>query len=266
MTGALAGKQVVNTRAAHQAADLDDLLHARGAAPVAYPCIDIAPPPDTGLLDEALRAASGGAFDWLALTSANTVLSLSRRLDARGLPASALSRMQIAAVGPATARAARDLLGLETALLPDEYVAESLVEAVRGRPGVRVLLPQSDTARPALADGLAAAGMEVTAVVAYRTVTGGGGADVPALLRAGGLDAVTFTSSSTVEHFLHRLECEGGVAAHLDGVCLACIGPVAAATARERGLTVAVVPGEHTLAGLVAGLERYFSACPEMGV
>jgi uroporphyrinogen-III synthase len=258
MSRPLAGRHIVNTRAAHQAAELDRLLQELGAVLVPYPCIDIAPPQDTGPLDEALRAAGGGAFDWLVLTSANTVLSLSRRLDALELPASGLSRVKIAAVGPATAESARDLLGLETSLLPDEYVAESLVEAFNARPGTRVLLPQSDIARPVLADGLAAAGLDVAAVAAYRTVMGGGGANVPPLLKAGQIDVVTFTSSSTVEYFLRRVQQDGGDLTSLNGVCVACIGPVAARTAHERGLMVAVIPDEHTLEGLVAGLETYF--------
>jgi uroporphyrinogen-III synthase len=254
----LEGKRVVNTRAPHQAAELDALLRTCGAEPVAYPCIDIAPPEDARSLDDALRAAARGAFDWLVLTSANTALSLSRRVDALELDRSGLHGMKIAAVGPASAEAARDYLGLEATLLPEEYVAESLVEALRIAPGARVLLPQSDLARPVLADGLAAAGLAVSVVVAYRTVIGSGGADVPALLAAGRIDAVTFTSSSTLENFLVRLGQAGQTPDVLAGVCIACIGPVTAKTAQEHHLPVAVVPEQHTLEGLVNDLESYF--------
>jgi uroporphyrinogen-III synthase len=254
----LAGKRVVNTRAPRQAADLDALLRAREAEPVAYPCIDIALPDDTRPLDDALRAATRGEFDWLVLTSANTVLSLSRRVDALGLDMPGLHGMKMAAIGPVTAQAARDLLGLEASSLPEEYMAESLVEALRIARGGRVLLPQSDLARPVLADGLAAAGLAVTVVAAYRTVIGSGGADVPALLAAGRIDALTFTSSSTVENFLIRLSRESGDRASLAEVCLACIGPATARTAVEHGLSVNVMPTEHTLEGLVRDLEVYF--------
>ncbi len=258
MTGPLHGKRVVNTRAPHQAAELDRLLQAQEAIPISYPCIDIAPPEDTAPLDEALRAAANGAFDWLVLTSANTVLSLSRRLESQGLPVSMLDRMRIAAVGPATAEAAQSLLGLEATILPDEAVAEALVEALAGRRGARVLLPQSDIARPVLAEGLTDAGLSVTAVVAYRTVVGSGGANLPALLNAGQIDAVTFTSSSTVENFIRRVTQESRAAPALGEICIACIGPIAAKTARTHGLAVAVIPEAHTLEGLVTSLETYF--------
>jgi uroporphyrinogen-III synthase len=262
LLSALAGKKIVNTRAAHQAAELDDLLQTRGAVPVPYPCIDIVPPPDTAQLDKALMGAAKGDFDWLVLTSVNTVFSLSRRLEALKLPSSNLSRLSIAAIGPATAKAARDRLGLETALLPEEFVAESLLDTFSARPGARVLLPQSEIARATLADGLAAAGMQVTSVVAYQTVIGSGGADVPALLQGRQIDAVTFTSSSTVSNFLRRLEEQGGAgwspAACLSAICVACIGPMTARTALESGLEVAVVPERHTLKDLVVGLESCF--------
>jgi uroporphyrinogen-III synthase/uroporphyrinogen III methyltransferase/synthase len=258
VTGALTGKQIVNTRALHQAGEMDRLLQARKAVPIAYPCIDIAPPLDTDPLDEALHRAAQAGFDWLILTSANTVLSLSRRLDVLGLPTSMLNQMKIAAVGPTTAEAARALLGIETSLLPDEYVAEALIEAFRAPPGTRVLLPQSDIARPVLAEGLAAAGLNVTSVVAYRTVPGSGGADVPALLKAGKIDAIIFTSTSTIENFIQRMMREGGDLATLDGICIACVGPVTARAAVEHGLTVAVIPDNHTLEGLIASLEIYF--------
>jgi uroporphyrinogen-III synthase len=259
----LDGKRVVNTRARHQAAELDRLLLARGAKPVAYPCIDIALPEDTRPLDDALRAAVQGEFDWLVFTSANTVLSLSRRVEALGVNKSKLRGVKIAAIGPATAEAVRTLLGLEVSLLPEEHVAESLVEALRIAPGARVLLPQSDLARPVLAVGLTLAGLVVSAVVTYRTVIGSGGADVPALLDAGQIDVVTFTSSSTVENFLIRLSRESGDRASLADVCLACIGPVTAGTAVEHGLSVDVMPTEHILEGLVRDLEVYFMEAKE---
>jgi uroporphyrinogen-III synthase len=252
--GSLAGRRVVVTRAPHQAAEFAALLEAHGAEPVLYPCIDIAPPGDASSLDDGLRRAAAGEFDWLVLTSRNTVLALARRLDALGMSPGALSGLSVAAVGPSTAEQSAELLGLTPAVVPDEYVADALA----GRPGARVFLPQSSLARPALADGLRGAGMDVTAVDAYVTVIGSGGADLPALLRAGEVDAVTFTSSSTVENFLSRLEAEGAALSDLGGVAVACIGPVTARTARDCGLTVDAVPEDYTLDGLVAALAAFW--------
>ena len=256
--GPLAGRRIVNTRAPHQAGDFDAMLRAQGAEPLAYPCIDLAPPEDASALDGALRAAAAGAFDWLVLTSANTALALARRLADLGLEPAALAGMRVAAVGPATAQAAEQMLGVQVDLLPGEYVAEALAAALRDAPGSRVFLPQSALARPVLRDGLTQVGLDVTAVDAYRTVCGSGGEDIPALLRRGEIDAVTFTSSSTVRNFVRRLEAEGGDLRALGGVCIAAIGPVTAEAAADAGLAVDVVPGDHTLEGMVRDLADYY--------
>jgi uroporphyrinogen-III synthase len=256
----LTDKRVVNTRAVHQAAELDALLRARGAEPVSYPCIDIAPPADPAPLDAAIGDAAAGRFDWLALTSANTALALARRLETLGYPPGALAGLRVAAVGPATASAARDLLGIEVDAIPDDYQAEALADALQTPTGTRVFLPQSGIARPTLAEKLVAAGMVVSVVPAYQTVIGAGGASVPAMLEAGQIDGVTFTSPSTVTNFIRRLASQGGDTAHLENVCIACIGPSTAEAARASGLRVSVIPAEHTLDGLVAGLETFYQS------
>ncbi|MFN8556877.1 MAG: uroporphyrinogen-III synthase [Dehalococcoidia bacterium] len=72
---------------------------------------------------------------------------------------------------------------------------------------------------------------------------------------AGGLDAVTFTSSSTVTHLLDAL---GGDAGPLGGACVASIGPVTSATVRAAGLRVDVEAAQHTINGLVAALQEFY--------
>lgn len=256
----LAGKRVVVTRAEHQADELDDLLRSRGAEPLPYPCIAIAPPDDPGPLDAALHAAAAGAFDWLALTSSNTVAALAARLAALQLAPAALRAVAVAAVGAATARAVERVLGLTPALTPTEFVAEALAAALiaRGPAAGRALLCQADLARPALADALRAAGWTVTSVVAYRTVVGSGGIRLTEHLAAGGVDAITFTSPSTVQNLALRLAAEGGRLADLADVCIACLGPVTAAAARRLGLPVHVTPAVHTLPALAAALDAYW--------
>lgn len=249
---ALHGKRIINTRAVHQAAALDSLLKARGAQPLSYPCIAIVPPEDISPLDKALAA---GRYDWLVLTSANTVLMLAERLQALGL---SLPSLSVAAVGTSTAQAAQSLLGVTVDLMPETFIAEALADALHLQPGMRVLLPESAVARPTLAQLLRAQGAVVDVVTAYRTVRGSGGVDVPSLLALRQIDAVTFTSSSTVEHFLKRLETEGSRADDLNGVCIACIGTQTEQTAITCGLNVSVVASPHTLVAMVAGLERYF--------
>lgn len=252
----LTGRRVVVTRAAHQAAEMADLLQEVGAIPVLYPCLSIDPPEDTQLLDAALEDAASGEYDRLLLTSANTVHILAQRLSALNL---SLSNIPAAAVGPKTAAAAESLLGVNVTLVAKEHVAESLAREMLPVSGQRLLLPQSALARPVLAERLTEAGAQVTVVDAYDTGLGQGGDPLPALLAEGQIDAITFTSSSTVTNFLERLQQEGGQRRHLTGVCLAAIGPVTANTMTEAGLPVDVVPADYILEGLLTALETYFA-------
>jgi len=248
---------VVITRAVHQAGAMKSLLEAAGFRTWLYPAIAIQPPADPTLLDAALRHIS--AYNWLILTSVNAVEAVARRLDTLGLTPALLHGPAIAAVGPATARAVRQRLGLEPALTPPKAVGESLLEALPIPAGQRVLLPRAAKARDVLPDGLRARGVEVDVIAAYETVIGQGGDDLPAALRAGQVHAITFTSPSTVRHTLIRLAQEGGLGRDaLDGLIIACIGPVTAAAAREAGLHVDLVPEEYTTAGLVRALSDAF--------
>jgi len=258
MTGALVRRRIVVTRALHQAAELEDLLRRHGAEPVSYPCIALAAPADPSALDAALEEIPDGAYQWLVLTSANTALVLRERLAHLGaaLPAG----LRVATVGPATAEAARSLLGVSVSLVAPEHVAESLAAALEPHAGMRILLPQAEGARPVLAAMLRDGGASVETVVAYSTVRGSGGGDVPALLAERRIDAVTLTSGSTASGFMRRLAEEGGRAADLEGVCIACIGRVTADVARRLGLPIQVVPAESTLEALVDGLVEFYSS------
>ena len=277
----LRGKRVVVTQAGRQAPELAALLAAQGAEALPYPCIAIEPPADTRALDGALADLSAGRFDWVVFTSANTVRSLAQRVQGLGLSYAIWSKARIAAIGAATAEAAGSLLNRAADLVAGESVAEGLAETLLGaaQPRQRVLLLQGDLARSALQQALTAGGLEVAPVVAYRTTIGSGGVDLPALLAArwrdrvartptcgpdeqGSVDAITFTSSSTVRNLLRRLEEEGGESAgrireRLAGVCLAAIGPITAQTLRDCGLPVAVVAQEQSLEGLVTALANY---------
>jgi len=252
----LCGKRVVVTQAVHQAPELCSLLRSRGAESLLYPCIAIEPPMDTAALDAALRQAVAGEFDWLVATSANTVMLLSQRLAALGVSPRSLGRLRIAAVGPPTAEAVYTHWGLRVALVPEDHVAEGLAAALLAvlSPGQRVLLPQADAARPVMAQQLAAAGVDVTSVVAYRTTIGRGGVDLAGLIARGEVDAILLTSSSTARNLLARLQADGGELSLPEGVRIVCLGPITADTARELGLPVTAVATTQSLEGLVEAL------------
>jgi uroporphyrinogen III methyltransferase / synthase len=255
---ALEGRRIVVTRPRDDGR-LRRLLEAEGAEVVAFPTIRIAPAADYGPLDAALRRI--GAYQWIVFTSRNGVAAVFERLAAMGLAPAALRRARLAVIGPGTAEALRDR-GLRAELSPDEFRAEALVEAFRhDLRGVRVLLPRAAVARDVLPQGLRALGAEVEVVPAYRTeVDDAHAPDVIAAVRAGRVDAVTFTSSSTVRHFLQLAGPDARPA--LEHVLVACIGPVTAETARASGLAVGVVASTYTLAGLVEALRAALSPRP----
>jgi uroporphyrinogen-III synthase len=147
----LAGRQVLVTRARHQAGQLSEKLRALGAEVVEMPAIEIVAPESYAELDWALGNLS--QYAWLIVTSANGAQALGGRMLALGIGAGEFVHLRIAAVGSGTARALGDL-GLAVAVTPAEYVAESLVESLGGRVrGERVLLARADSGRVASAGG-----------------------------------------------------------------------------------------------------------------
>lgn len=254
------------TRPRAQAARLAAYLEAYGAEAVAVPTIRLEPPDDWTPLDEALARLPG--FAWVVLTSANGVAALRARLAHAGLDGRALAATRLAAIGPETAAALAEA-GFPAALVPPEYRAEALVEALRDRvrPGEAVLLVRAAEARDVLPRGLADLGVRVTVAPAYRTVVAvEHAATLRGLLTARAVDAVVFTASSTVRGFTALLGGEGP-GTWLRGVVVAAIGPVTAATARELGLTVHVVPTRYTVPALAAALAaRFASGVPGPGV
>jgi uroporphyrinogen-III synthase len=206
----------------------------------------VAEPADDGA---ALRAAAQdlSSYDWIVLTSPNGAQRLLTAIEEVGGDARSFGAAKVAAIGPGTA-AALARVGIRADLVPERFVAESLLDALStpAEGQARVLLARAEVARDVLPDGLRERGWDVDVVDAYRTV--------PAPVTDGQRDAVAtadviaFTSSSTVERFLDAFG-PGAVPP-----VVACIGPITAATARDRGLTVDVEAPVHTVAGLVDAL------------
>ena len=259
LASGLKEKRIVITRAEHQVQELAQLLRSREAEPVLYPCIRIVPPDNTQALDNALQKAAQGDFDWLIITSTNTVNILRQRLDKLNLQ---LDNINAAAIGPRTAAAAAKQLHIDIDVVPDSYVVEGLIEALPPLKGRAVLLPQASLARSTLAEELFSKGAYVTAVEAYQIGKGQGGASVPQMLAAGHIDAVIFSSHSTARYFLDRLRDEGGHRDDLIGVCLAALGPVTAKGMKDLDLPVHVQSDRYTLADLVDALEEYYTTLP----
>ena len=257
----LVGKRVLVTRAAHQAGKLSEGLRALGIEPVEVSVIEIKPPLDIAPLDLALRELSN--YDWLILTSANTVHALAGRAASLGFSLAAARHLKVAAIGEATATAARDA-GLPVTLVPETYIAESLAEVLNAAgalapegnlDGQRFLIARAAIARDVIPDALRAAGASVDVVDAYRNVMPEA---APALLREAlqkGIAAAAFTSSSTVTHLADAAR-QAGIAFPFAGVAAISIGPITSQTLRDLGWEPAAEAIQSDVPGLIQAVAR----------
>ena len=159
-------------------------------------------------------------------------------------------RAQVAAIGDGTAAAFRRWARRDPDLQPTTFTTTALARAFPRGSG-RVLTARADIAPEGLEDALVRKGWRAVRVVAYRTLFA---TSLPReardALRRGEVDAVTFTSASTVRGFVNVLGAAKGTPK------VVCIGPVTAAAARAAGLRPASVAKPHTIEGVVAALER----------
>ena len=268
----LTGTRILVGRARHQAGSLSSDLRSLGASVIEIPFIEIRKPQSFAPLDEALKNLK--TYDWLILTSANGVEAMWQRLRKLRIPRTKLKHLQIAAIGPATKKAIVKH-GLKVKMVPEEYVAESVVKGLRDKVnGKRVLLVRAKVARDVIPDSLRDAGAHIDVIEAYETV-------VPekskTRLRALFKNkqrrphVITFTSYSTVRNFADLLglsNSNAGAAppnaaptlpSALENVQLASIGPVTSSTLRELGLPASIEAREFTMGGLIRAivLARY---------
>jgi uroporphyrinogen III methyltransferase / synthase len=245
----LFGRRVVVTRARAQAGELSGELERLGAEVHEFPTIEIRPPEDFGPLDAAIRELD--SYDWIVFTSVNGVEAFLERLRHHGLDLRAVPRSaKLAAIGPATAGKIEEA-GLRVDVVPGEYRAEALIEAIGVPGGERVLIPRAKVAREILPERLREAGAEVVVPPAYEAVPSSEGkGELARRLESGEVDCVTFTASSTVENFVGAFGAEEA-ARLLAETRVACIGPITAETARKHGLGVDVEADEYTISGLI---------------
>ena len=246
----LFGRRILVTRTRSQASTLSSRLAEMGAFPIEVPTIEVQPQADSPDLLAALTSAA--RFDWIAFTSANAIQAVMDGLAQMGRDTRAIHGIKVAVIGPASADALARY-GIRPDLVADTATSAGLASAMieSGIAGSRVLLPRSDIAGSDLPDRLRSSGASVEEVVSYRTVVPESSGDLVRNALRDGVDAVTFTSSSTVRNLMKLVDND---ASTLADVCIACIGPVTAATASRLGLKVDIVAQDHTVDGLVAGL------------
>ena len=254
----LFGRRLLVPRPEHQATSTAEAIRRRGAEPIVIASIEIGPPPDVDALRQAARDV--GDYDFCVFTSANGVERFFEALGHVGRDARAFGTCRVGAIGPKTAQALRPH-GISADLVAQEFVGESLAQAILELGGVRrVLIPRAKVAREELPQMLRAGGISVEVVAAYETKPAGEKhrERLRAMLGQGELDVILFTSSSTVDALVELLGPDA--AAQLSRVTLACIGPVTAATAQRHQLEVAVTAESYTVEGLLDALEHHYAS------
>ncbi|MCF6267410.1 MAG: uroporphyrinogen-III synthase [Desulfuromusa sp.] len=253
----LAGKRFLVTRPQAQVADFVLLLEQQGGEAICIPTIEIVPPESYAALDFVLRDLD--EFDILILTSVNGVEVLFERMLETNQYIGTLTDIFLVAVGPKTAKALEQHC-IRPDLIPADHRAEGVVAELLkyGVKGKRILYPRAEIARPLIIDSLQAAGAEVIAPVAYRTVIPEGNGDrIRDLLAMGTLDAICFSSSSTFDNLLEMVG--GGLQGLLGKTRLFSIGPQTSETIRKHGFKVALEPQQWTLDALVVAMVDYYS-------
>jgi uroporphyrinogen III methyltransferase/synthase len=268
--------RVLVTRPRSQADLLAAALEGTGFEPVFFPVIEICPFEENVALDRAIEKLH--CYDWVVFTSVNGVevffnviarerSDRSNLLNGLGIASPTLCSGQapsarttsflrngihpkIAAIGPKTA-AALEARGVTPDFVPEEYVAEAILPGLGDLRGRWVLLPRAETARKALPEAIVQAGGIAHEIAVYRTVPAEPAEEGLAALRSG-VDAVTFTSPSTVKNFVELASQAGLDPLRLPGEPkIACIGPITQQAAEEAGFTSVLVAEEYTTEGLV---------------
>jgi len=247
----LSGLRILVTRPAEQARALSDKLSRLGAVTIEIPTIKIIPVADDEAFDKAVKSV--GTYDWVIFTSVHGVQFFADRMEAMNVPRELMDDVQVAAIGPSTAKALQ-LMIKNPDYVPKQYLSEKIVEGMEDVKSKRVLLPRADIASKTLPVALRARGAFVEELTVYRTV-------VPPELTserlnsilAAGLDLVTFTSPSTVRNLADVLG-QRKLVSFLREVRVACIGPVTANAANELGIAVEIVAKAHTIDALVEAI------------
>ncbi len=265
----LAGRTILVTRSATQAADFRQGLEAAGATVLEMAALEIVPPSSWEPLDQAIAQLS--TFDWLILTSANGVQYCMERLLAQGKDSRVLAGVKIAVVGRKTAASLKQW-GLVPDFIPPNYIADDLVAHFPNPErlnGLRCLFPRVESGgREVLVQELTAKGVNVVEVPAYQSQCPQvADPEILEAIAAQTIDVITFASSKTVNHFwqiLERSPCPDSELTDwqsmLKTVKIASIGPQTSQVCAQRFGRVEIEAQEYTLEGLTQSIVEAYSS------
>jgi len=253
----LEGKVICITRSLKQAKKSAELVRKRGAIPFLFPVVKQVP---VQLTDKDLNVFKNlNHYEALVFTSANALKFFAAAADKHGVLLDEIDA-EIACVGPQTAAAAAEL-GLNVSFMPDEFVGFSLAEVIKKglRQGAKILYPRPKKVSHDLKKELEPLGYQVDELIIYETVPDNSFVDDAVnAFKAKKINAVTFTSGSTVKYFVELLKGKMELEKVLDEVLVAVIGPSTEKAAQKYGIRVDVVPEEYTFIGMLDALEKAF--------
>ncbi|MFQ5428080.1 MAG: uroporphyrinogen-III C-methyltransferase [Thermodesulfobacteriota bacterium] len=256
-TKPLFGRTIVVTRAEEQAGEFTGVLEKYGAIPLGFPTIRTGPPPSWKPIDRGIKRLS--TYDWAIFTSVNGVRYFFERLTKLGYDLRELKGVKICAIGPRTTRAIKEL-NIRVDLTPKVFRAEAILKALgkRGIKGKKFILPRALVAREILPETIRELGGTIDVLPAYRTVRPRKkAAEIREKIFAGEIDAITFTSSSTVTNFMRFFKKHE--AKKINSLTrIACIGPITGDTAKKLGLNVDIMPESYTIPDLTEAIAEYY--------
>lgn len=268
-----------------------EILEEMGAEILEFPTIEIVPPMSYRELDESISKIV--TYNWLVFTSSNGVRHFFKRFFELDTDIRDLKGMKICAIGAKTASEVGKY-GLRVDLMPEEFNAEGLIEAVlkvssrqsavsgqeteiqdsekskinsvlshkpsASLKGMRFLLPRAEVAREIFPEKVREFGGEIDVPPAYRAIKPEHhGKRLRRFLKEGRISIATFTSAATFNNFIEIMGAEG--LELLSGVCIAVIGPVTAKAVEKAGLKVSIMPEEATIEAMVQEIIREKSGC-----
>lgn len=250
-------KQIIVTRARDQASNFSDLLEKKGAYAIQFPTIETVPPDSWKAIDKAIQNIE--EYDWLIFTSANGVKYFLERIKENRKDIRCLKGIKLCAIGPKTAEVL-EKIGIRIDFVPAEYRAEGILEGLGSNEvkGEKILIPRAAAAREVLPEELVKLGATVDVVAAYKTIQPKGKTDeIREMLENKEIDVITFTSSSTVINFINMFEKEE-IPGLMNGVTIACIGPITAETAKKNGLKASIVPESYTIEAFTDAIVEFY--------
>jgi uroporphyrinogen-III synthase len=247
----LLGKRILVPRGKKDAKAFSALVEKYGGVPMEIPLITFRATVPSEEMKEIMNKID--TYDWLIFTSNVTVETFlaTTNIQSKLLP-------RIAVIGKRTS-AVLSNKGYQVDFVPNEYVAEGFVREFLPlvQKGMKVLIPKGNLARDYIAESLSAAGVQVDELVVYETYLPEESKNqLKDAISEKQIDIFTFTSPSTVDHFMEVIN-ENDLHRFLDDCLISCIGPITKERIESVGLRVDVIPETYTVEDMLKEIIQF---------